>query len=386
MKGQMMQAIRKLSLLLLSLGLVFWLTVAVYAQNGEAAPIAIGDTVNGELTADQLSVHYTLEGSQGDVLLITLTSDVFDAYLRLWDSQGVELITDDDSAGNLGSRIGPYTLPADGSYTIVVDSLGHDATGPYVLKVGTIALRPIEYTQVVEGTLSPESPVAFYGFRGQQGDTVIITASSDAMDTTVSLTREGQSYAEVSNSSGGPGAIAYVGPYTLSETGEYLVNVSTYTTGVTGDFTLSVKRVVPTPLTLGKTAEVELTDDVQVVFYSLEAQAGMVVSIEADSGGQVDTILSINGPDNYEIASDDDGGVSFDPELNNLVLSQPGTHIVVLRAFSSGEVGAINLTATEIELPSLDEGPQRVRLNSKRYQQVLTFTGRRRGSAAGGCG
>ena len=102
--------------------------------------ISVGETVAGTVTEDVPSHTYIFNANAGERVIITLVSDDFDTFLTLLDVHGDELQTDDDSAGNLDSRIGPIELPEDGTYTIVAASYGQAngriaALGAYTLSL-----------------------------------------------------------------------------------------------------------------------------------------------------------------------------------------------------------------------------------------------------------
>jgi hypothetical protein len=109
--------------------------IAVTPTNPIAAPgqmgqIAIGQTMRGRLeTGDQTMADGTFadlwqfEGAAGQTITIDVRSDEFDTYMQLLDANGNKLAEDDDSGGNLNSRL-TYTLPATGTYQIVVNNSG----------------------------------------------------------------------------------------------------------------------------------------------------------------------------------------------------------------------------------------------------------------------
>ena len=115
--------------------------VAFHAPGAEGA-IAVGETVRGELAAgDRLMSDSTyadvwqLQGTAGERVEIELRSDDFDTYLEVLDSTGTIIGQDDDSGGNLNSRLS-LALPAAGTYRIVVNSAGHEPrVGAYTLTV-----------------------------------------------------------------------------------------------------------------------------------------------------------------------------------------------------------------------------------------------------------
>ena len=79
------------------------------------------------------SKKYTFKLSKDKTYVIDLISTDFDAYLRLLDKKGKQLAEDDDSGGNLNSRIA-YPIREDGEYEIVVTSFDGQI-GRFNLKV-----------------------------------------------------------------------------------------------------------------------------------------------------------------------------------------------------------------------------------------------------------
>jgi alkyl hydroperoxide reductase subunit AhpC len=88
----------------------------------------------------------------GQVYTIDMISNELDSYLRLLDPKGTQLDEDDDSGGNLNSRI-IFNCSKDGDYKIVCTTFAAGMTGNYILKVKTtgVAQKPSSaHTQLVE--------------------------------------------------------------------------------------------------------------------------------------------------------------------------------------------------------------------------------------------
>ncbi len=87
----------------------------------------------GTLTAQQAQQIHELKLTAGRTYIIDLHSAVFDAYLKLLDSQGNLLAENDDIApNNQDSRL-IFTPKADGTYRIVATSFEERGTGMYTL-------------------------------------------------------------------------------------------------------------------------------------------------------------------------------------------------------------------------------------------------------------
>jgi hypothetical protein len=346
----------------------------VVAQSGGS--IDIGDTVTGTLDSSTLTSRYTFEGEAGQVITITLTSEDFDTYLRLQDPTGFELAYDDDSAGNLDSRIGPYTLPDNGMYTIVVESFGGSSSGSYRLSLSIAQLSQIEYTQTVEDSFTEGSFSALYNFRGQQGDVITISMNSNDFDSYLTLSQSGQtSFPLITDDDSGGNLNSLIGPYTLPSTGNYIITASSLGGTSIGNYTLRLNRVELETLEIGDTVEAEIGENTSALYYSFAGTSGQVISIEVDSDGTLDTTLVVRGPDGYQAGFDDDSGGNYDPEINRLALTQTGSYIIVVQPYTVGDTGELTLELTESILRSLDEGPQQVRLNDKQYEEYFSFTG-----------
>src|SRR5262245_54389874 len=130
-----------------SLSILFLLILGLSAVVMAQDTINFGDTVEGELTAGQGAAEYTLPGEKGQLVNITMVSDVFDAYLRLNDPNGDEIATDDDGAGSLNARISAFELPSNGDYLIIATSLSGTAAGAFSVSLGVSEVNRIEYTQ-----------------------------------------------------------------------------------------------------------------------------------------------------------------------------------------------------------------------------------------------
>jgi len=100
---------------------------------GQVASIAFGQMMQGRLEQGDQTMNdgtfadvWTFQGTGGQTVTIDLRSDEFDTYAQLLNAAGDRLAEDDDSGGNLNSRI-TFTLPASGQYQIVVNNFGDSA-------------------------------------------------------------------------------------------------------------------------------------------------------------------------------------------------------------------------------------------------------------------
>ncbi len=107
---------------------------------GQTGQVQSGQNVQGRLeTGDQQMNDGTwadvwqFQGTAGTTVTIELRSEEFDTYLQLLDAQGNQLAEDDDSLGDLDSRI-TFRLPTTGMYQIVVNNISDERrSGVYTL-------------------------------------------------------------------------------------------------------------------------------------------------------------------------------------------------------------------------------------------------------------
>jgi len=352
---------------------LFIIVLPVLAQ--EAESIDFGDTAEGSLTADTAALEYTFEGELGAYVSITMIADNFDAFLRLNDSKGNEIATDDDGAGNLNARIGPFKLPLNDTYTIVATSLSGTASGDFTVELEMAEVNSIEYSQTIDGELTDDETSVTYNFTGQEGDSIRVAMNSDDFDAYLRLASgDNPSVDLATNDDGGGDLNSLIGPYVLPATGEYVITATSTSGTSTGSYTLSLGKIDLTVLTFDEETSAELSSN-EPVYFSFEGKIGQAVNIRVDSDDTIDTTLSLLGPDNYELTSDDDSGGRIDPEIRSYVLNQDGNYTVLVTPYSEAEMGEFTITVSEVELPSLDDGPQQLRLSDKQTQQVVVFTG-----------
>ncbi len=342
--------------------------------------IAPGDTVTGTLTTDEPSASYTLNAEAGQAVTITLSSEAFDAYLTLQDGDGNVLAeNDDDPSRGTDSTIQSFVLPSASSYTILVESYGQHGnsgaeTGDYTLSVTEQQIEHIEYSQSIQGQLTSDELSKDYVFTGQAGDVVVITENSDDFDSYLHLL-DSTGNELTSNDDSGSSLNSMIGPYTLPNSGNYTIRATSLDGTVSGSFTLTLNKTEVTAMSYNEPVEVNFTPNAQAKYFTFEGTSGDLVSISVDSGSSIDTSLSLTNSYNSQIATDEDSGSGFDPEIFQQLLSSTGTYTVALTAVAPG-TGTVTLTIKSTPPPSLDEGTQTVSFTSSQTSRAVMFTGK----------
>lgn len=181
---------------------------------------------------------YDIEGEAGQRASITLTSDDFDTVVRLLGPSGL-VAENDDSGDGTNSQI-EIALPETGTYQVEVDSFGGGEDGRYELSIDIGA--PFDIAE--QGALSRDDDTLesgefcdTYTFEANAGDFLEAYVTSSEFDTYLILeSPSGQQWDNDDFGSGTDSGMIRV----LDEAGIYQVTVTTFTTGETGAYSLSV--------------------------------------------------------------------------------------------------------------------------------------------------
>ena len=113
-----------------------------YRDADDGQPLAIGNTVRGNIDHPGDLDHFTIQLNEGDIIELQLESFGIDAFVSL-DFAGAtdeEVVSDNDSGGGLfGSDAWlTFEAPHPGEYFIVVDDL-MEVSGGYILSINALA-------------------------------------------------------------------------------------------------------------------------------------------------------------------------------------------------------------------------------------------------------
>lgn len=223
--------------------------------------LALGDVVSGNLTAGSPTLGdgrraeaWVLEGRAGESVVVILESSAFDAYLYVTGPGLGDVLSDDDGAGELNSRL-TFTFPTDGAYLVVASQLSGGATGAYTIRVE----EPVDLSQLptegravtvggaVDGYLTLDDPLTADGRHGQAwalegraGEIYVIDLISDDFDAYLYFAGPGLS--EPLTDDDGAGGLNSRIRVSLPETGTYRIIASALDSGSSGEFQLVVNR------------------------------------------------------------------------------------------------------------------------------------------------
>lgn len=180
-------------------------------QNGTASTVASRQnqvirepspiTIDGDTVSDHLDERSNLlpdnsyfnahifEGQAGQRISIAMNSEQVDSYLLLYGPNQEYLGENDDTGSGRNARL-EITLPDDGTYFIFANSYGASEQGQYELSISSLTtISNSDYLLSESGTLNLQdnrltdnSLYDQYLFRGQQGQNVTISLTSEDFD------------------------------------------------------------------------------------------------------------------------------------------------------------------------------------------------------------
>lgn len=367
-------------LMFLLLGLLLALPVTAQ-ESDDSSTVTFNEPVSASLTTAAPQMAYIFMGENGQTVLITLTSDDFDTFLILRDADGNELTRDDDSGpGPLDSRIGPYVLPTDGPYTVVVDSYSHHfntnggvETGSFTLAVSPVTSERIAYDATINAALTDEAPEHYYVFNGAAGDLVTVALESRAFETRLRLRRGDQLLAAADSFASGTD-LALIAGLTLPEDGDYVIIAGGVYPDATGSFELTLSRTPVTEIDYNSSIDGTIDAGNRLLYYSFDGAAGDIVSLRVVGASDFDTTLTVNAPDGSQLAFQDDT-FDLDPAITDLILTESGTYTVLVQPYQIGGSGTVALALTQGELLTLDDGVQVIEFAEGNTREIVSFTG-----------
>ena len=354
------------------------------ALSGTATRVGnLGDDCESPNYPGKLARYYSFTLGQAGPVEIELVSSVFDAFLALregTDVAGRLVATDDDGGQGTNSRIsrelsaGTYTIEATsyatgvtGAFTLTVTAAGGGGGGCALDDLGALSGTATRVGNLDHDCESPSYPgrlARYYSFTLGQAGPVEIELMSSAFDTWLAL-REGTDAAGrlvASDDDGGQGTNSRIA--TELTAGTYTIEATSYATGVTGAFTLTVTAgggggggcALDDLGALSGTATRAGNLDHDCVSPSYSGRLARYYSFTLGQAGPVeielvssvfDTWLALReGTDaaGSLVVSDDDGGQGTNSRIATELSA--GTYTIEATSYATGVTGAFTLTVT----------------------------------------
>ena len=351
----------------------------------ESGRLEAGDS---ELTSGEYNDEYRVQGRAGEQLVLDLHSSDFDPYLILIQPDG-EQVENDDHEGDLTRSMITTTLPADGSYRVLVTTYELGSTGAYDLTIrggggeGSTSFAAASGVRIERGTLeasdqSLRSGEYFdtYTFEGAPGQRITIDLQSSEFDTYLILQPpRGES---VQDDDGGGDVGHSIIEYDLTEPGTYRVGVTSYAAEETGSYELKMDFSesfgqpsdgitlasgsdfnAPVMLNAGEltinesirgaleSSDRRLSSGEFVDLHVFDGEADEPVLIEMTSSA-FDTYLIVTLPTGEVITNDDFEG-SINVSRIEMIMPMDGRYRIEATSYAAGESGAYNLRINQMD-------------------------------------
>ncbi|MGJ8536847.1 MAG: caspase family protein [Parasphingopyxis sp.] len=377
------------------------------AQDGT---LAIGRSFDGELAeGDQVAGgkqqyydEWSVRGTAGQHVSIVMESDVFDTQLQARLPDGTTFVNDDNHwiAETTNSRL-DLVVPDTGRLVVRAQAFRPAESGAYTIRLvsteslqaaaaATTPPQAITIGQSREGALSSDgdSQVAGrytdrYEFNGTRGQRVDLNVSGD-FDTMLTLSGPGSySVRNDDDTTAGEPTLDSRILATLPADGRYVIAVTSYGRGDTGDYALVTglnrSQIADTefidadaaPLVFGRTLTSELGKDDDTLNsgeylerYSFTGRRGQPVTVDLSSD-EFDTYLILRTPSGEQIDIDDTGD-SLNSRFER-VLEEDGVYTIVATSYAPAATGRFQL--------ALSEGTSRIPANARQRQVFAISVG-----------
>ncbi|MDI6623604.1 MAG: PPC domain-containing protein [Brevundimonas sp.] len=340
-----------------------------------AQPIAIGATVEGELTegdgkseSDTPADAWRFEGQEGQRVRIDMTSDDFDTYLELFDENRVSLDEDDDGGPEGTNSRMTVTLPRTGSYIIEARAFS-DGTGDYSLSIIEVQPdrppEPIAFGASLQGEIGEGDPrddedrgYDAFTFSGVEGQRIQAIMRSGDFDTYLQIGKaDGEFTALASDDDGLMEGTDSRLNFTLPEDGDYVLRALPLGSDAEGLYALELIDRGPLPqpgsVLIGSTAwgtltETDATTDSNVPYdaYRITVREDEKLLITMVSN-DVDSFVVIGrekGDGEFEILGSDDDGLTDTHARLEWTAPDDGTFEIRAGAYQHGQLGVYALT------------------------------------------
>jgi hypothetical protein len=340
-----------------------------------AQPIAIGATVEGELTesdgkseSDSRADAYRFEGQEGQRVRIDMTSADFDTYLELFDDNRVSLDEDDDSGPEGTNARLTFTLPATGSYIVEARAFS-ESTGDYSLSITEVeaerAADAIAFGASLQGEIGEGDPrddddrgYDAFTFSGSEGQRIQAIMRSGDFDTFLQIGKAGVPFTALASDDDGlmEGTDSRLN-FTLPEDGDYILRALPLGSEAKGLYALELTDRGPQPrpgsILVGSTAWGTLTESDATTDSNSHYDAYRVTLREDEKllitmvSNDVDSFLVVGREKDdgeFEILGSDDDGLTDTHAKLEWTAPEDGTFEIRAGAYQHGQTGAYALT------------------------------------------
>ncbi|MCY3782082.1 MAG: hypothetical protein OXG78_17340 [Chloroflexi bacterium] len=297
--------------------------------------IGAADVIEGRLVDG--AAEFSFDGEAGKYMLIAVSSADFDPAVALIDRDDLEIAFNDDSRGQKDSIIGPLALPYTGRYTLELSAqplmMAQGAIdGDFVITIAEASPAPIASDAAAPFSLDADSPTQYYSLPVATGDSLTVTLDSGGrLDTVLQVVApDGGEFAFDDDS--GAGFDAELSNLVFDHAATYVLAVSSFDSGASGQGTMSIRRNPVHALEDGETV-ITLNDKAirDLVVFDAQEDEYLVLNLDTLSGDVEDLYVTAT-VEGMEVMSYSTMGVPAELPLA-FVMPMSGRVVVTLEKF-----------------------------------------------------
>jgi 5-hydroxyisourate hydrolase-like protein (transthyretin family) len=323
----------------------------------DVTPVAVQSTgastvYQDDLNSDAPEIEYTFEGTEGEVIYITLDSTDFDAYLTLRDSDEFIVAENDDGGDSLNSIIGPITLDYDDTYTVVVSSYDYHysnevESGDFALTINRGALTDVAYGVPQSIIFDEENSIYFFSFDAEVGEVLRVNVTGDAnLDTTLRLI-DPYDFEVAFDDDSGSNFHPEINRYVVTQAGTHIIAIAPFSSGATGNAEVVVERRPALTLDDGTGETIQLNSKSSREVLTFTAEAGMAYQLLiSETTTNTDYLyISVTQGENYIMDYSASWGIP-DELMLGFVVPDAGEISIIVESYSNATLD-INIEPAE---------------------------------------
>lgn len=363
--------------LLALLVLLFAITVSAQDDTTNADNINVGTLISGTIDDAMPRQVYSLDGTRGAIVRITLTttSGNLDPVLTIFNSEGTLILRRDDGAGSLDVQA-TITFQNTGTYTLVVGRFGYalgTTSGTFDLSLERVGVSSqegsaLQYGIPITNTITNTQPRLFFTFDATEGDvlTISMIRSSGTLDPYIQVLDADRFLVTENDDADGTTRNARIDNLVVEQTGTYIIVATRYgeasgdsagsfvlTVGEAGTSGVSNTGLVLRSIVFNQAIDDSLTDSTYERYYSFEGQRDQIITITMDRAafeGQLDAYLILTDATFTVLAENDDSRGGSNAQIQDFRLPATGVYNIIATRFERAEgttFGDYTLTLTD---------------------------------------
>jgi hypothetical protein len=347
---------------------------ALYSQRTNnpsgAANLSFGQTETGTIGSAAQSNTYSFNANANDIVdfTMTATSGSLSPKIRLYNPAGTLLSSANPGYCN-GSTIemNTVTLPASGTYTVLVGDCSDTKAGSYVIYSqrtdnACCGAANLVFGQTQTGTIGSAAQSNTYSFSANANDIVDFTmTASGSLSPKIRLYNPGGTLLSSANPGYCNGSTIEMNTVTLPTSGTYIVLVGDCSDTNTGNYAIYSQRTNnpsgAANLPFGQTQTGSISSAAQSNTYTFSANANDVVDFTMTAtSGSLSPKIRLYIPAGTLLKSANPGYCNgFTIEMNTVTLPASGTYTVLVGDCSDTNAGnyAIYAQRTNNPVPSI---------------------------------